>query len=62
MSMECERQESEGGIYKTFEYMYIRKFRVNQHLIILNLYSVSIRIILVTGFITVKVSQNLNLM
>ena len=36
--------------------------RVNQHLIVANLYSVSISKILVTEFITVKASQNLNLM
>ena len=38
------------------------KYRVNQYLIVLNLYSVSIITILGTEFITVKVSQNLNLM
>ena len=38
------------------------KYRVNQHLIVLNLYSVSINKILVTKDNTVKVSQNLNLM
>ena len=35
-------------------------YRVNQHLIILNLHSVSIYKILVTEIIAVKVSQNLN--
>ena len=38
------------------------KYRVNQYLIVLNLYSVSIITILGTEFSTVKVSQNLNLM
>ena len=38
------------------------RYRVNQHLIILKLDSVSIKKILVTEFVTVKVSQNLNLM
>ena len=38
------------------------KYRVNQYLIVLNLYSVSIITILGTEFITVKDSQNLNLM
>ena len=37
-------------------------YRVNQHLIVLNLGSVSINKVLVTEFNTVKVSQNLNLM
>ena len=37
-------------------------YRVYQHLIVLNLYSVSINKILVTKFITVKKLQNLNLM
>ena len=37
------------------------KYRVKQHLIILKLYSVPINKILVKKFITVKVSQNLNL-
>ena len=46
--MECETQESEAGY--------------NQHLIVLNIGSVSINKLLVTEFITVKVSQNLNLM
>ena len=38
------------------------RYRVNQHLIVINLDSVSINKILVTEFITVKVSQNINLM
>ena len=38
------------------------RYRVNYHLIVLNLGSVSISKGLVTEFITVKVSQNLNLM
>ena len=38
------------------------KYRVKQHLIVLKLDSVSINKILVTKFVTVKVSQNLNVM
>ena len=38
------------------------RYRVNQHLIVLNLGSVSIIKGLVTEFITVKVSQKRNLM
>ena len=38
----------------------MRRYTVNQHLIVLNLYSVSISKILVTEFVTVKVSQYLN--
>ena len=37
-------------------------YRVNQHLIVLNLYIASINKILAMEFISVKVSQNLNLM
>ena len=55
-----------GGIYKTFEFILaqtcICRCRVNQYLIVLNLYSVSVSKVLVTEYITVKVSQNLNLM
>ena len=40
----------------------MRKYRVKQDLIVLKLDSVSIKKILVTKFVTVKVSQNLNLM
>ena len=38
------------------------RYSVNQQLIGLNLYTVSINEVLVTEFITVEVSQNLNLM
>ena len=38
------------------------RYRVNQDLIVLNLYSVSINKILVTKFITAKLSQKLNVM
>ena len=38
------------------------KHRVDQHLIVLNLYSVSINKILVLKFMTVKVPQNLKSM
>ena len=63
--MECETQESEAGYTKHLN-LYksktnIGRYRVNQHLIVLNLGSVSINKVLVTKFITVKVSQNLNL-
>ena len=55
-----------GGIYKTFEFILaqtcICRCRVNQYLIVLNLYSVSVSKVLVTEYITVKVSQNINLM
>ena len=46
------------NLYKPKTYM--GRYRVNQHLIVLNLYSVSISKILVTEFITMKVGQNLN--
>ena len=67
ISAECETQESEAGYTKHltlyyFETYIICSYRVNLHLIVLNLYSVSINKIIVTEFITVKVSQNLNLM
>ena len=57
-----------GGIYKTFEFVlvkpktYICRYRVNQHLIALNLDSVSINRNIAPEFATVKVSQDLNLM
>ena len=38
------------------------KYRVKQHLIVIKIDSVSINKILVTKFVTVKVSQNLNVM
>ena len=38
----------------------MHKHRVDQHLIVLNSYSISINKILVTEFMTVKASQNLN--
>ena len=38
------------------------KYRVKQHLIVLKLDSVSVNKILVKKFVTVKVSQNLNVM
>ena len=41
---------------------YIWRYRVNQHLIVLNLYSISIHKTLIMEFMTVRVSQNLNLM
>ena len=40
----------------------MRKSNVNEHLIFLDLYSISINRILVTEFMNVKVLQNLNLM
>ena len=55
-----------GGTYITFEFRLtqtcMRSYRVNQHLIVLNVDSASINKILAMEFITVKVSQNLNLM
>ena len=42
--------------------IYMCRYRANQFLIVQNLYSVSINKILVTEFIAVKVSQNVNLM
>ena len=63
--MACETQESEVGHTKHLNLYYLKayvcSYRVNQHLIVLNLYSVSINKILVMEFITVEVSQNLNL-
>ena len=38
------------------------RYKVNQKLTVLNLYSVSFNKIVITEFINVKVSQNLNLM
>ena len=38
------------------------KFRIDQYLIVVNLNNISINEILVTEFVTVKVSQNQNLM
>ena len=40
----------------------MRKFRIDQYLIVVNLNNISINEILVTEFVTVKVSQNQNLM
>ena len=60
ISMECETQEN-TWIY-TKPKMFMCRYRVNQQLIALNLYSVSINKILAMEFITVKVLQNLNLM
>ena len=63
--MECKTQESEArhtkhcNLYSPETYMC--GYRVIQN-IVLSLYSVSINYILVTEFITVKISQNLNLM
>ena len=37
-------------------------YRVNQHSVVLNLYSFSIKKILVTELVTEKASQNLNFM
>ena len=55
-----------GGKYKTFEFTptqtSICKYRVDQQLIALNIYSISIIEILVKEFMTAEVSQNLILM
>ena len=60
--MECETQENEAGYTKKLKLyllkVYMCRYRVNQHLIVLNLKFK----ILVKEFITVKVSLNLNLM
>ena len=54
-----------GEICKIFEFIltltYICRYRANQHLMVLNLDSTSINKILVKEFVTVKVSQDLNL-
>ena len=61
ISMECKAQESLAGYTKLLNShkpkTYMCRFRVNQHLIVLNLYSVSITEILVTEL----VSKDLNL-
>ena len=44
------------------KYVYMCRYRLNQHLIVLNLNSVSINKTVVTEFIIVKVSPNLRLM
>ena len=44
------------------KYKLMCKYRIDQHLIVLNLYSISINIILVLEFMTAKVSHNLNSM
>ena len=66
ISTEWETQESKAGYTKNLNLhspkTYMCKYRVNQHLIILNLGNFSINKVLVTEFITVKLSQNLNLM
>ena len=60
--MKCETQESEVDMQNIYIYTSLKHTCVNQHLIVLNLYSVSINKILVTEFIPAKVSRNLNLM
>ena len=64
--MECETQQNEAGYTKHLNlYLpktYMCRYMINQHLIVLNLGSASINKVLGTEFITVKVSQNLNLM
>ena len=60
--MKCETQESEAEYTKHLNLYQPKtcmcRHRVNQDLIVLNLYSVSINKILVTEFITVEVLQN----
>ena len=64
--MGYETQESLAGYAKIFNLHYpkpyIYRYRVNQHFIVLNLYSVSMNKILVTEFMTVRVSHILSLM
>ena len=61
--VECETQESKVEYTKRI-YINLKHtcagFRVNQHLIVLNLYNALINKIMVTEFITLKVSWNLN--
>ena len=57
--MECETQESEAGYTEHLNLCepktnIISEYRINQHLIVLNLCSVSIKKILVMEFIIVK--------
>ena len=56
--MECEMQETWAGIHTNLKHMF--RYRANQHLIVLNLCSVSIDKTLVTKVMTFRVSQNLN--
>ena len=50
------------SIYTNLKHTYMYRYRVKQQLIVLKLNSVSVNKILVPRFVTVKVSQNLNLM
>ena len=60
--MECKTQESEAEYTKHLNLYQSKtcmcRYRVNQHLTVLNLYSVSNNKILVTDFITVKTFSN----
>ena len=51
----------QDGVYKTFEFIhtqiYVCRYKVNQHLIVLSLFRVSVNKILVTELIIVKVSE-----
>ena len=62
--MEYEMQESKDEYTKRLNLNQPKtcmcRYRVNQHLIVPNLYSVSVNKILVTEFINVKVSQKSN--
>ena len=64
MSMECQTHEGFAGNRKHLNSHQpktkMRKHMVDQHLIVLNLYSISINKILTTGFMTMKFSKNLN--
>ena len=66
ISMECETQDSQAGYTRYLNSHLLKackcRYRVNQHLIVLNLHSASISEILVTEFMIVRVPQNLNLM
>ena len=59
--MKYETQETEAVCTKDLNsYLHktcMSRYKVNQHLVVLNLHSVSINEILVTKFITVKVSR-----
>ena len=67
VKMECEKQEARRDMQKIWIYTnlihiwYMCKYRVKHHLIVLKLDSVSTNKILITKLVTVKVSQNLNL-
>ena len=60
ISMECKTQEN-IWIYTNLK-TYICRYRINQHSIVLKLNSASVNKSLAPEFVTLKVSQDLNLM